>query len=90
MVKQAMKLPNTPEDVKRILDDRQLALKLIANVTYGYTSASFSGRMPYVDLADSTVQIDRKALESAINMIDSNQVCNFNPIFLPQTPRTFS
>ena len=32
----------------RVLEARQLALKMLANVTYGYTSASFSGRMPMV------------------------------------------
>jgi DNA polymerase zeta len=45
------------------LDARQLGLKLIANVTYGYTSASFSGRMPCVDIADSIVQMGRQTLE---------------------------
>lgn len=34
----------------RMLDARQLGLKLIANVTYGYTSAHFSGRMPCVEV----------------------------------------
>lgn len=29
----------------RVLENRQLALKMLANVTYGYTSASYSGRM---------------------------------------------
>ena len=33
-----------------MLDARQLGLKLIANVTYGYTSANFSGRMPCVEV----------------------------------------
>ena len=35
---------------------RQFGLKLIANVTYGYTSAGFSGRMPCAELADAIVQ----------------------------------
>lgn len=35
----------------------------MANVTYGYTSASFSGRMPSVELADSIVQTGRETLE---------------------------
>ena len=35
------------------LNSRQLGLKMISNVTYGYTSANFSGRMPCVDIADS-------------------------------------
>jgi hypothetical protein len=40
-----------------VLNARQFGLKLIANVTYGYTSASFSGRMPMAELADSIVQV---------------------------------
>ena len=47
----------------RILDARQLGLKYIANVTYGYTSASYSGRMPAVEIADSIVQSGRETLE---------------------------
>ena len=34
-----------------MLDARQLGLKLIANVTFGYTSAHFSGRMPCVEVS---------------------------------------
>jgi DNA polymerase zeta len=30
--------------LRRVLDARQLALKMIANVTYGYTAAGFSGK----------------------------------------------
>ncbi len=41
----------------RILNARQFGLKMIANVSYGYTSASFSGRMPMAELADSIVQV---------------------------------
>lgn len=33
-----------------MLDSRQLGLKLIANVTYGYTSANYSGRMPCIEV----------------------------------------
>lgn len=47
----------------RVLDARQLSLKYIANVTYGYTSASFSGRMPAVEIADAIVQSGRETLE---------------------------
>lgn len=49
--------------LRRILDARQLGLKFIANVTYGYTSASYSGRMPAVEIADSIVQSGRETLE---------------------------
>nr|VWO96738.1 DNA polymerase (EC [Ganoderma boninense] len=68
MVKQAMK-----SALRRILDARQLGLKFIANVTYGYTSATFSGRMPAVEIADSIVQSGRETLEKAIRTIDSTK-----------------
>lgn len=54
------------------MDARQLALKLIANVTYGYTSANFSGRMPCVEVADSIVHKGREALEAAIALVAAN------------------
>ena len=60
------------EALKKALGNKQLALKLLANVTYGYTSASFSGRMPCSDLADSVVQTGRETLEKAVAMIESN------------------
>lgn len=43
MVKQSMKLHKTDKLLQRILHSRQLGLKLMANVTYGYTAANFSG-----------------------------------------------
>ena len=49
--------------LRRVLDARQLGLKYISNVTYGYTSATFSGRMPAVEIADSIVQSGRETLE---------------------------
>lgn len=49
--------------MRRILDARQLSLKYISNVTYGYTSATYSGRMPAVEIADSIVQSGRETLE---------------------------
>jgi DNA polymerase elongation subunit (family B) len=46
----------------RALNARQFGLKMIANVSYGYTSASFSGRMPMAELADSIVAVGRPGL----------------------------
>ena len=43
----------------RSLNARQFGLKLIANVTYGYAAAGFSGRMPCAELADAIVQVCR-------------------------------
>ncbi|TBU65073.1 hypothetical protein BD310DRAFT_944016 [Dichomitus squalens] len=71
MVKQAMKGAKDDKALRRILDARQLGLKFIANVTYGYTSATFSGRMPAVEIADSIVQSGRETLEKAIRIINS-------------------
>lgn len=50
-------------------DARQLSLKLLANVTYGYAGASFSGRMPCVELADAIVQAGRETLEHAVRWV---------------------
>ncbi|KAJ6604659.1 hypothetical protein DFH09DRAFT_1242601 [Mycena vulgaris] len=73
MVKQAMKGVKDDKALRRILDARQLSLKYIANVTYGYTSASYSGRMPAVEIADSIVQSGRETLEKAIETINSTE-----------------
>jgi DNA polymerase zeta len=71
MVKGGMKVDRADKTLQQLLNNRQLALKLIANVTYGYTSASFSGRMPCSEIADSIVQTGRETLEKAIAVIHS-------------------
>ena len=71
MVKSGMKEDKDDRALQRLLNNRQLALKLLANVTYGYTSASFSGRMPCSEIADSIVQTGRETLERAIAFIHS-------------------
>ena len=63
MIKTSMKNYKGDKGLLRLLDARQLTLKYIANVTYGYTSATFSGRMPAVEIADSIVQTGRETLE---------------------------
>ena len=51
MVKKAIKdYPKDDKPLQRALHSRQLGLKLIANVTYGYTAANFSGRMPCIEV----------------------------------------
>lgn len=80
MVKKAMKrylgvnstIPMSKQrTLQNVLHARQLALKMIANVTYGYTAASFSGRMPCVELADAIVKAARKTLEHAISRVEN-------------------
>lgn len=56
----------------QIFNARQLALKLISNVTYGYTAAGFSGRMPCAEIADSIVQCGRSTLEKAISYVNTH------------------
>ncbi|THV04942.1 hypothetical protein K435DRAFT_961659 [Dendrothele bispora CBS 962.96] len=73
MVKTAMKAVRHDQALTRILNARQLGLKYIANVTYGYTSAAFSGRMPAIEIADSIVQSGRETLEKAINLINDTK-----------------
>lgn len=51
MVKQSMKTYKQDKTLMRLLDARQLGLKLIANVTFGYTAANYSGRMPSVEVS---------------------------------------
>ncbi|KAF3039111.1 DNA polymerase zeta [Didymella keratinophila] len=73
MVKSGMKQDKDDKTLQQLLNNRQLALKLLANVTYGYTSASFSGRMPCSEIADSIVQTGRETLEKAIALIHATE-----------------
>lgn len=69
MVKGSVKGRKNDKAFVRTQNARQLSLKLLANVTYGYTSATFSGRMPCVEIADSIVQYGRETLEKAIELV---------------------
>ncbi|XP_012275886.1 uncharacterized protein LOC105697279 isoform X2 [Orussus abietinus] len=72
MVKKAMKdHPQSDRTLQRALHSRQLGLKLIANVTYGYTAANFSGRMPCIEVGDSVVSKGKETLERAIKLVES-------------------
>ncbi|KAI8393678.1 uncharacterized protein BYT42DRAFT_551883 [Radiomyces spectabilis] len=73
MVKRSMKDYKEDRGLLRLLNARQLTLKYLANVTYGYTSATFSGRMPAVDIADSIVQTGREMLEKTIELVNSTE-----------------
>uniref|UniRef100_A0AAR2L5Y1 DNA polymerase zeta catalytic subunit n=1 Tax=Pygocentrus nattereri TaxID=42514 RepID=A0AAR2L5Y1_PYGNA len=73
MVKGAMKSYRDDKALQRLLNARQLGLKLIANVTFGYTSANFSGRMPSVEVGDSIVHKARETLERAIKLVNETK-----------------
>ena len=74
MIKRSMKAYTGEGDalLRRSLDARQLAIKLLSNVTYGYAAASFSGRMPMAELADAIVSTGKATLEDAMSFITSN------------------
>ncbi|KAM0793277.1 hypothetical protein ACM66B_000738 [Microbotryomycetes sp. NB124-2] len=69
MVKSSMKLIDKDKSLLKLMNARQLALKYLANVTYGYIGATFSGRMPCVEIADAIVQTGRETLEKALRTI---------------------
>lgn len=68
----------------KLLNARQLGLKFIANVTYGYTSATFSGRMPCVEIADAIVQTGRETLERVSHGVDTSAW--LTPLYRQSTP----
>lgn len=73
MVKQSMKLHKTNKGLQRVLHSRQLGLKLIANVTYGYTAANFSGRMPSIEVGDAVVSKGRETLGKTIELVNTTE-----------------
>jgi DNA polymerase zeta len=83
MVKNAMKAAKQRNDARleKVLNARQLALKLLANVTYGYTAAGFSGRMPCAQLADAIVQTGRCTLEAAVRHVEGHAAWNAKVVY---------
>ncbi|XP_063988872.1 uncharacterized protein LOC135168522 [Diachasmimorpha longicaudata] len=72
MVKKAMKdHDKNDKTLQRVLHSRQLGLKFLANVTYGYTAANFTGRMPCMEVGDSVVSKAKETLERAIKLVES-------------------
>ncbi|KAF8985309.1 DNA polymerase zeta [Entomortierella lignicola] len=81
MIKKAMREYPSNKSLLKLLDARQLSLKFIANVTYGYTSASFSGRMPGIEIADSIVLSGRETLERSIRFVNQNPKWNARVVY---------
>ncbi|GAA5949875.1 hypothetical protein JCM3765_007720 [Sporobolomyces pararoseus] len=81
MVKGSMKAVASDRALTKLLNARQLALKFLANVTYGYTSATFSGRMPAVEVADAIVQTGRETLERALETIRGKKEWNAKVVY---------
>lgn len=72
-MKKNMKSARPNRRLQRILDHRQHGLKMMANTTYGYTGASYTGRMPCIEIADSIVSKGRETLEKAIELVESRR-----------------
>ncbi|KAG0360374.1 DNA polymerase zeta [Gamsiella multidivaricata] len=81
MIKKAMKEYPGNRSLLKLLEARQLSLKFIANVTYGYTSASYSGRMPGIEIADSIVLSARETLERAIRFVNDSPKWNARVVY---------
>jgi DNA polymerase zeta len=73
MIKKSMKLYPKNSFEYRVLDARQYSLKMISNVTYGYTAAGWNGRMPWVHIADAIVSFARLSLESVLKFTESDK-----------------
>ena len=71
MIKKSMKLYDKKSEIYKFLHNRQLGIKGLANVIYGYTSAGFSGRMPNIEISDSILSMGRQMLKTAINYIEN-------------------
>lgn len=81
MVKRMMKEYKDDTSLQRVLHSRQLGLKLIANVTYGYTSANYSGRMPCSEIGDSVVSKGRETLERCIQLVNNHPTWNADVVY---------
>ncbi|RNF27589.1 putative DNA polymerase zeta catalytic subunit [Trypanosoma conorhini] len=73
--------PCEDKHMQRVLQQQQTAIKLLANTTYGYTAASFTGRMPCVDVADATVMLARQTLERAMRLINGHPSWNAEVVY---------
>ncbi|KAH0553475.1 hypothetical protein GP486_006454 [Trichoglossum hirsutum] len=81
MIKNGMETDKEDKILQSLLNSRQLALKLLANVTYGYVSATATGRMPCPEIADSIVASARGTLEKAISLIHSEKRWNAEVVY---------
>ncbi len=74
MLKKSLKLHRKAKksnpDLERLLEARIFGLKMVANVTYGYIGAAYSGRMPCCDVADAIVYTARRTLEDTMRVIE--------------------
>lgn len=70
LVKKTMKHLKHEKYIYGKLHHREHALKMVANTSYGYVAASYSGRMPCSEIADSIVETAKETLLRAINTVE--------------------
>lgn len=69
LTKKLLKETEDPE-LQKILDGRQLALKLCANSIYGFTGAQV-GQLPCISISQSTTAFGRDMISKTKNLIES-------------------
>ncbi|KAG7252065.1 hypothetical protein CRUP_012775, partial [Coryphaenoides rupestris] len=85
MVKGSMKTYQQDKALQRLLHARQLGLKLIANVTFGYTAANYSGRMPNLKGAskEQAFRIGAEMAEAVTSTNPTPVTLKFEKVYLP-------
>lgn len=72
MIKASMKKYKDKPALLRLLNAKQKGLKYLANVTYGFCGATYTGRMSCVEVADSIVQTAKETLSNTMTMIENH------------------
>ena len=57
---------------KRVLDARQLAMKISANSVYGFTGALQGGKLPCIEISQSVTAYGRTMIESTKQQVEKN------------------
>lgn len=70
LIKKTMKHLKNEKYIYGKLGHREHALKMVANTSYGYVAASYSGRMPCSEIADSIVETAKETLLRAMNIVE--------------------
>jgi len=78
MVKRCMSRYKSDKGLHKLLHARQLGLKLIANVTFGYAAANFSGRMPCVEVGGALIFPHPRTLPFPLCVPSSNAAALMN------------
>lgn len=65
-----MKAATDPLTVK-VLNGRQLALKVTANSLYGFTGALQTGKLPSIEISSSVTSFGRQMIELTKNTVES-------------------